>query len=254
MDPRPQVETSEHRGCRITVIDASHILAAAATQEVELLHDAAFPEPVRAVRMTITEADETGGQRVCVLRASVRTGPSRQPFGVLGNDPVGVFISRQVAAGEPWASRIVDGVGTAVNEVSRRLGRPLSPSSPPADETVHDKPLDSFVREEPVTGMRAAVTVRGSATEARARTTTLRAVLPFEDASPVHLSAMFRLVLDVVAEAATAHDALAGRRYVLSRYAVSSGGAGGVLVEVLVEAVSLVEAVLVAVSPTTPNT
>src|SRR3954470_2394257 len=124
MDPRPQVETSEYRGCRITVIDAPHILAAAATQEVELLHDAAFPEPVRAVRMTVTEEDDRDGQRVCVFRASVRTGPSRQPFAVLGNDPVGVFISRQVAAGEPWASRIVDGVGTAVSEVSRRLGRP----------------------------------------------------------------------------------------------------------------------------------
>src|SRR5690348_10486991 len=121
MDPRPQVDVSEYRGCRITVIDASHILAAAATQEVELLHNAAFPEPVRAVRFTVAgedsapensapvDTDQDEQSRVCVLRASVRTGPNRQPFAVLGNDPVGVFISRQVAAGEPWASRIVDG-------------------------------------------------------------------------------------------------------------------------------------------------
>src|SRR5690348_4472885 len=177
MDARPQVETSEHRGCRITLIDASHILAAAATQEVELLHDAAFPEPVRAVRMTITEEDEGDGRRICVLRASVRTGPNKQPFAVLGNDPVGVFISRQVAAGEPWASRIVDGVGPAVSEVSRRLGPPAA--APPNDGTVHDTPLGSVGRVEPVTGMRAALTVRGSASDARARTTTLRAVLPF---------------------------------------------------------------------------
>src|SRR5438552_14815056 len=169
MDPRPQVEVSTYRGCRITVIDASHILAAAATQEVELLHDPAFPEPVRAVRFTIAaenaadsaeenaeeNADENAKtdvsqNRVCVLRASVRTGPNRQPFGVLGNDPVGVFISRQVAAGEPWASRIVDGVGTADAEVSRRLGRPTTPTSPPDDDAVHDEPVDSVVRAGPV--------------------------------------------------------------------------------------------------------
>src|SRR5689334_15823535 len=229
MDARPQLETSEHRGCRITVIDGPHILAAAATQEVELLHNATFPEPVRAVRMTITEEDDGGDRRVCVLRASVRTGPHRQPFAVLGNDPVGVFISRQVAAGEPWASRIVDGVGTAVSEVSRRLGRAPSTAAPapPTDETVHDTPLDSVVRVEPVTGMRAALTVRGSASDARARTTTLRAVLPFEDASPAHLTAMFRLVLDVVAEAAGGNGSLTGRRYVLSRFGVgTSTGAG----------------------------
>src|SRR5689334_8211425 len=237
MDARPQLETSEHRGCRITVIDGPHILAAAATQEVELLHNATFPEPVRAVRMTITEEDDGGDRRVCVLRASVRTGPNRQPFAVLGNDPVGVFISRQVAAGEPWASRIVDGVGTAVSEVSRRLGRAPSTAAsvPDTDDTVHDQPLDSVVRVEPVTGMRAALTVRGSTSDARARTTTLRAVLPFEDASPAHLTAMFRLVLDVVAEAASGSSsssgsaagdaALAGRRYVLSAF--GAGATGG---------------------------
>jgi transitional endoplasmic reticulum ATPase len=232
MDPRPQADTSEYRGCRITVIDASHILAAAATQEVELLHDAVFPEPVRAVRMTVTEEDDHDGRRVCVLRASVRTGPNRQPFAVLGNDPVGVFISRQVAAGEPWASRIVDGVGTAVAEVSRRLGRP--PTQPTGDDAVHDKPIDSVVRDEPVTGLRAAVTVRGSASDERARTTTLRAVLPFEVASPEHLPAMFRLVLDVVAQSTGAQPtgadsgtdagSLAGRHYVLSRYGVGAAG------------------------------
>jgi len=73
---------------------------------------------------------------------------------------------------------------------------------------------------------------------ARARTTTLRAVLPFEEASPEHLTAMFRLVLDVVAEATTGADTgtpnpLAGRRYVLSRFGggtsggTSTGSSGG---------------------------
>jgi transitional endoplasmic reticulum ATPase len=207
------------------VIDASHILAAAATQEVELLHDATFPEPVRQARYTLAE-EEHDGRRVCVLRASVRTGPSRTPFTVLGNDPVGVFIGKQMAAGEPWASRIVDGVGTAVAEVSRRLGRPTHP----ADDEVHDEALDSVEREEPVTGMRAALTVRGSASDQRGRTTTLRAVLPFEEASAAHLQAMFRLVLDVIADSSTESttdstaEPFAGRRYVLSRFGV--GGLG----------------------------
>jgi transitional endoplasmic reticulum ATPase len=199
------------------VIDAPHILAAAATQEVELLHDASFPEPVRQVRYTLAE-EEHDERRVCVLRASVRTGPGRTPFTVLGNDPVGVFIGKQVAAGEPWATRIVDGVGTAVAEVSRRLGRPTQPTG----DEVHDEALDSVVREEPVTGMRAALTVRGSASDQRSRTTTLRAVLPFEEASAAHLQAMFRLVLDVIAESAT--EPLAGRRYVLSRFGVGAVG------------------------------
>ena len=151
MDPRPQVETSEYRGCRITVIDGPHILAAAAAGEVELLHDAAFPEPVRAVRLTLSEeptGDTAPGRRVCVLRASIRTGPQRQPFGVLGNDPVGVFISRQVAAGEPWASRIVDGVGTAVAEVSRRLA-PGASFAPPLETppgAAADDPLGHILR------------------------------------------------------------------------------------------------------------
>src|SRR6266545_216242 len=115
---RPQIETFDHAGCRVTLIDAAGILDAARVERVELRPDPAFPAPVRRVRFAVSGS---------VFEAEVATGPAGAAEG-LGpgvlemTGPVGVLLARRVAAGDPLATKIADGIGVAAAEAYRRLG------------------------------------------------------------------------------------------------------------------------------------
>ncbi|HLL69712.1 MAG TPA: ATP-binding protein [Micromonosporaceae bacterium] len=219
-DPQPDTETFEWGGCHVTLTDPADVLATAASERVELLHGAAFPAPVRQVRFAV-DVGEQDGQRVYGMDAEIHTGATGLPwdrFGpsVLGNDPIGLLLSRRVEKGDPWAIRIVDGVGTAAAEAYRLLGR---------NRAAGDR-ADATVLEDPELGLRATVTYSGPEAFARStngvRVISLHAAVPIAEMSSAHLRAMFCLVLGVVEEVAgagrNASDPLAGRRYVLSRY------------------------------------
>jgi transitional endoplasmic reticulum ATPase len=212
---RPDIQAFEYAGCHVAVVDPADILASASTERVELLHAAAFPPPVRQVRYVVaTEAGD--GPPVHVLETEIHVGTTVLPEdvgpAVLGKDPLGVLLTRRVAAGDPWATRIVDGLGYATAEAYRRLGRGRPSDSGPG-------PSGTTFRDDDETGLRATVTYGGE--QVAGKVTTLRATVGSDVVSPAHLRAMFRLTLNVVAE--LAGDAgrpapFAGRRYVLSRY------------------------------------
>ncbi len=234
---RPQIETFDHAGCRVTLIDAAGILDAARVERVELRPDPAFPAPVRRVRFAVSGS---------VFEAEVATGPAGAAEGlgpgVLGmTGPVGVLLARRVAAGDPLATKIADGIGVAAAEAYRRLGldRPAgggAASGPAASGAAAggatagsatapsaDTPA---VRE--VDGLRITVS-QTEGSPPGGRTTTLRATVPAETAAPDHLRALVRAVLDTVVELVRGSGAdpeaepLAGRAYVLRRPAPSGG-------------------------------
>ncbi|WP_063725780.1 ATP-binding protein [Cryptosporangium arvum] len=196
---RPDLRTFTHAGATVTLVDAERILVLDDGQRVELLGGVAFPPPVRAVSVTVTR-DELDAY----LDASIRTGtePSdRAGLTVLGNDPIGVFLSKRVESGDPWATRIVDGVGGFLANVSRRLEpeRP-APGAEPADVTIID--VESEVRDSS-----SGLVATAKTTE---RTIALRSTVPAAELSVEHLEGFCRLVLDAVAEA-TSPDALTGQ-------------------------------------------
>jgi transitional endoplasmic reticulum ATPase len=223
---RPGAETFEHAGCRVALVDPAGILAEARVRRVDLLHGGVFPPPVRQVRFLVANRTD-GDSRAGVLEAEIRTGPDpgyadRPSTAVLGNDPLGLLLARRVAAGDPWAVKIVDGVGVATAKAQQWLGldRPATPA--PGDETV-----EPAVREVETAGLRATVTHEDipsgpdEVAESRGRIVRVRAEVPGDALSAAHLRAMFCLVLDVVGKlAGEDRDGAArpGRRYVLSRY------------------------------------
>ncbi|WP_218617321.1 ATP-binding protein [Cryptosporangium aurantiacum] len=191
----------------MTVVDAARILATVDGQRVELLSGAAFPSPVRGVSVTLTRDDAD-----VYLDASIRTGTTPgevKPVTVLGNDPIGVFLSRRVDAGDVWATRLVDGVGAVIANVSRRLD-PSEDAPEPAPEP--PAPAEASVRDE-TSGLTATA-------RTAERTVVLRAEVPAAELSVDHLEGFCRLVLDAVAEA-TGPDALSGRTVTVS---ATSGG------------------------------
>lgn len=212
---RPDTETFECAGCRVALVGAADILAAARAERVELLHSERFPWPVRRVRYSIL-TEPRAGQHDYVLEAEINTGgaggglpPDWLRTVVLGPDPLGVLLTRRIAAGDPWATRIVDGLGYAA-ETYRRLGlgQAGGGSSPLAGGSV---------RTDEETGLRAAVTRRPSGSGGTI--TTLRATVPCDEITSAHLRAMFCLILAVVSElAGDGHQRplLPGRSYVLS--------------------------------------
>jgi transitional endoplasmic reticulum ATPase len=221
---RPDIETFECAGCRVALVDAAEILAAAQAGRVELLHSAKFPSPIRQVRYAVV-AEPRDGEFVYLLEAEISTGagggspPDWLSTVVLGRDPIGMLLTRRLAAGDPWATRIVDSVGYAAAEAYRRLG--LGRFRAP------DHPAGTSVREDAETGLRVAVTHHAliPATNLPAGSdgsvTALRATVPGDEMSPAHLRAMFCLVLGVVAELvgdSGPRAPLAERGYVLSRH------------------------------------
>ncbi len=220
-DLRPDVETFEHLGCRVTLVNAAEILAVAREERVELLRGAAFPAPVRRVRFSV-ECGLHDGQPAYLLDAEIDAVPGQQErlgsavAGISG--PVGVLLAKRIAAGDPLAARIADGLGAAADEAYRRLG--LGRPAPP--RTVE---VSSATRQDEAVGLTAEVTHRELATAiGGGRTVTVRAAAAREAMSTAHLRAMFCFVLDAVAELAGAADALAGRRYMVSRYVGEPAG------------------------------
>jgi transitional endoplasmic reticulum ATPase len=212
---RPRGEIFEYAGATVELLDASTILAAARVNPVELLRRSTWPSPVQRVDMTVASADRPDGP-VHTFDAAIST--ADEPMSkeriralVLGNDPVGILLAKRIAAGDPVATRIVDGVGAAAAAAYRKLGldRPTqqTPNRPPA--TLADA----------VVGLQAGVTYDESGTVVR-----LHAEVARDDVTPAHLQAFTGLVLQAVLEL-TGPDALTGRRYVLSRETVSKAPA-----------------------------
>ncbi len=179
-------------GWRLTIVDAPGILAAAAQREVPVLDTAAFSRPIRRVRLSVAP----GG----VLEAAVRTGrgslASRPRFAVIGNDPLGLLLTRRAEAGDQVAVRIRDGLETAVEQVWRRFGFP--PPAPATDRTwEHGEVLRSVVLTDADTGL--AVTVTNHAVPGDdGQLVRLRAVVPPESLAAPHLAAMFGALVTVV--------------------------------------------------------
>jgi transitional endoplasmic reticulum ATPase len=203
---RPRSETFEYAGAAVELVDAATILAAARVNRVELLRRATWPAPVQRVDLAVTGIDLGGGPKH-VFSSEIST--ADEPLNkeriralVLGNDPVGLLLAKRIEAGDPVATRIVDGVGAAAAAAYKRLGldRPAQPAgSRPA--TLADAAV----------GMQAAVTYDESGTRVR-----LRAEVARDDVQPAHLQAFIGLTLQAVLELA-GPDSLRGRHYVVSR-------------------------------------
>ncbi|PWR15562.1 ATP-binding protein [Micromonospora sicca] len=198
-DLRPDAETFTLFGARVTIVDAAGLLAAAGAGPVELLADATFPAPVRAVRLTVRAADGTHR-----FDAEVRTSAGRAvgllALGVAG--PAGVLLARRLAGTDPTA-------GGLLAEASRRLG--LRPTGTGVGE---DLAGAAALREAAAHGLHPEVTYDESPDGGR--TVTLRAAVPGGEAGPTHLRAMVGLVLHVVRELA-GEGALRDRSYSVGR-------------------------------------
>ncbi|MFG1924585.1 ATP-binding protein [Cryptosporangium sp. NPDC048952] len=160
---RPDLRTFTHAGATVTLVDAERLLIIDDGQRVELLGGVVFPPPVRAVSLTLTR-DEIDAY----LDASIRTGtePSdRTGVTVLGNDPIGVFLSKRVESGDPWATRLVDGVGGFLANVSRRLDPDRDRPTPPARPTGPDSAASRGSTDSAATG---GATAGGAATDGAA--------------------------------------------------------------------------------------
>jgi transitional endoplasmic reticulum ATPase len=209
-------QTFEYAGATVEIIDADTILAAARVNPVELLRRATFPAPVRRIDLTVTSAD-TGDGPAHIFIAAIRTGgdelPQRERIRavVLGNDPVGTLLAKRIAAGDPVATRIVDGVGAAAVAAYKKLGfdRPPGPT---------DREPGAAVLADAEAGLQAEVSFDRAAGVVR-----LRAEVPRDEVRPRHLAAMLRLTLQAVAELLgpeAGDQPLAGRHYTVAREAV----------------------------------
>jgi transitional endoplasmic reticulum ATPase len=240
---RPDIETFECHGATVALVDVADILREAAVRRVELLHDAAFPDPVRRVTFTITSGAKEADPAY-LLDAAIhvgRRGERETAAGpaVLRAHPIGVLLARRAAAGDEWATRVVDGVEAAAAEVTRRLG--LERRGPKPGTADEGRIVRSEVRADERTGLRARVTHREPRADGT-RTITVRAVVPIDAMSSPHVGSMFGLVLEIVGEVVAdgngKHDsddgdnALAGRRYVLTRS--TAGGESGATARPLV--------------------
>jgi len=227
---RPQIETFEHAGCQVAVVDLAQILAAAAIGPVELLHDPPLPATVRRVTCSIRSAtgDGPAGFQFDAM-IWIGTRPERKPRSELvglGNDPVGVLLTRRSAAGDEWAGRLADRVGTVAAEVTRLLG--LGRPAPLPRGPLSGRVLRRGERVDPGTGLTASVTHReppaapepGPAAPAEGVVITVRVVDPVVSAE--RLAAMFGLVLAVLRDEVGA-AALAGRGFVLTRHRRAGG-------------------------------
>ncbi|RZU75047.1 transitional endoplasmic reticulum ATPase [Micromonospora kangleipakensis] len=198
-DLRPGADSYPLFGARVTLVDAAGLLAAAGAGPVELLADADFPAPVRAVRLTVRAADGTYR-----FDAEVRTSAGRAvgllALGVAG--PAGVLLARRLASTDPTS-------GGVLAEASRRLGL-----RPAGAGTGADLAGAAALREAAAHGLHPELTYDEGADGGR--TVTLRAAVPSAEAGPAQLRAMVGLVLHVVREL-VGEDALRDRSYTVGR-------------------------------------
>ncbi|MBM2616621.1 ATP-binding protein [Actinoplanes sp. LDG1-06] len=206
-DTRPRGETFEYAGATVELIDAATLLAAARVNPVDLLRTATWPEPVQRVDLTVSSADRPGGP-VHTFAASIST--AEEPLSkerirklVLGNDPVGLLLAKRIEAGDPIATRIVDGVGAAAAAAYKKLG--LDRQTQPVTNREPGTLADAVV------GLQAELTYDETGTVVR-----LHAEVPRDEVTTAHLQAFVGLTLQAVIELA-GPDALTGRRFVISR-------------------------------------
>ncbi|MEV6303642.1 ATP-binding protein [Actinoplanes sp. NPDC051861] len=202
-------EIFEYAGATVEMVDVTTLLAAARVNPVELLRRSAWPSPVQRVDLTVAGADGPSGP-VHVFTALISTGAEpmsseRMRKIVLGNDPLGVLLAKRIAQGDPVATRIVDGVGSAAAAAYRKLGLDR-PSGPAAGR-------EPGVLADAAVGLQASVTYEQEGTVAR-----LKARVPRDEVSSEHLRAFVTLTLQAVLEL-TGPDTLRGRRIVISREA-----------------------------------
>jgi transitional endoplasmic reticulum ATPase len=204
---RPSGETFQYAGATVELVEPATVLAAARVNPVELLRSASWPAPVQRVDLTVSSEDRREGP-VHTFAAAIST--ADEPMSkerirslVLGHDPVGLLLAKRIEAGDPVATRIVDGVGAAAAAAYRKLG---------LDRT--DKPAagrEPGTLADAVVGLQAGVTYDESGTVVR-----LTAEVPRDDVTPAHLQAFVGLTLQAVLEL-TGPGTLEGRRYVVSR-------------------------------------
>jgi transitional endoplasmic reticulum ATPase len=209
-EARAQRESFEYAGATVEMVEPATVLAAARVNPVELLRAASWPPPVQRVDLTVSSIDAADGPRH-VFTAAISTAAdpmSRERVRklVLGADPIGILLAKRIDQGDPVATKIVDGVGTAALAAYKKLGldrvaKPVTHREPTtlADATV---------------GLQASVTYDESGTVVR-----LHAEVPRDDVSPAHVQAFAGLTLQAVLELA-GEDSLAGRRFVLSRESI----------------------------------
>jgi transitional endoplasmic reticulum ATPase len=205
---RPRGETFEYAGATVELIEPETVLAAARVNPVDLLRSTAWPAPVQRVDLSVSSADRTDGPvhafTAAISAADEPLSAERIRRLVLGNDPVGVLLAKRIQAGDPIATRLVDGVGAAAAAAYRRLG--LDKPAPPAPARPPGTLADAVV------GLQAGVTYDESGT------VRLTAEVPRDEVTAAHLQAFVGLTLQAVVEL-TAPDALAGRHIVVSREA-----------------------------------
>jgi transitional endoplasmic reticulum ATPase len=188
---RTQVETVERDGWRLTVVDTPSIRSAAIDRDVVILDSAAFAGPVLRVRMRVGP----GG----VVEAAVRTGQvartGRPRFAAVGNDPIGLLLTRRADTGDQVAIRLRDGLEAVVGQVYRRFGFP-APAAP-ADRTwEHREVLGTAELTDAETGLTMTVTnyaVPGDDGEL----VHLRAVVPPNSVTTAHLAAVYGAAVTV---------------------------------------------------------
>ncbi len=204
-------ETFTYAGAGVELVDAVGILEAAQVRRVELLRGATFPAPVRQVGLAVSAAVRDG-RPVHLMEAEISLeadtlSPEQVRAFVLGSDPLGVLLTRRIAAGDAWAARLVDGVGGAAAAAYRRLGFEQSAWTA-ADDRAATGP--AVVTDE-IVGLQATVSHREQTVE-------LRATVDSSEMRPAHLRAMIEVVLQVVADQiGTGPEPLAGRRYVVEQ-------------------------------------
>jgi transitional endoplasmic reticulum ATPase len=204
---RPRGETFQYAGATVELVEPATVLAAARVNPVELLRSASWPAPVNRVGLTVSSEDRPEGP-VHTFAAAIST--ADEPLSkerirslVLGHDPVGLLLAKRIEAGDPIATRFVDGVGAAAVAAYRKLGldRPEKPAASREPGTLADA----------VVGLQAGVTYDESGTVMR-----LTAEVPRDEVTPAHLQAFVGLLLQAVVEL-SGPKALEGRRYAVSR-------------------------------------
>jgi transitional endoplasmic reticulum ATPase len=204
---RPRGETFQYAGATVELVEPAVVLAAARVNPVELLRRADWPSPVHRVDLTVSSEDRPAGP-AHTFAASIST--ADEPMSkerirsiVLGNDPVGLLLAKRIEAGDPIATRFVDGVGAAAAAAYKKLGldRPDKPAAGREPGTLADA----------VVGLQAGVTYDETGTVMR-----LTAEVPRDEVTPAHLQAFVGLTLQAVVELAGPR-AIEGRHYLVSR-------------------------------------
>ncbi|MEH0935494.1 ATP-binding protein [Micromonospora psammae] len=214
---RPDTDTADLLGARVTLVDPAGLLAAAAAGPVELLAGAAFPTPVRRVRFTV-RTETRDGRAVHRFDACLRAGLPSTAVGLLAlglGGPAGLLLAHRLAAGDPVAGRVVAGVGRVATEASRRLG--LRPSGTPPAEPPRDAAGAAALHAAEALGLHPRIEHEATS---GGRTATVRGVVSSADVTPAHLRAMVAVVLQAVRELAgdtPEPRVLAGRAYTVGR-------------------------------------